>query len=240
MRGTPAKIKIFGYDASSLDEMLLQRTKPITGTSSIPGNAYAVSNETFGDSDLAGVNFSDLEHYAGICGGGTQNLYLLGKFTDGLKSVTLIDKSAWQLENFRKLIGIYNKSGTRKQYANSIHKHLISAGLCKEDCGYSLKEGVFSKPHLVGIPKIKLKKADVVDALTEVTTHGTYLIYLSNVLEYLSPSKGDKLFHVIARNDNIFDGSKIVTTRLVSTFVSGQTTEIFEKTGGRLIRQRYF
>ena len=87
------KLNIKGYKPSRLS-MLLSIGQPCVGGDKIP---FYTSNEDLSFAEKVIPKFVGIEHYVGICGGGTGDLYLLSKLRPELKTVTLVDSSIWQL-----------------------------------------------------------------------------------------------------------------------------------------------
>ncbi len=80
-------------DASAFEFAMLGR--------SIRRIKYWVSNESFSEQEMEKIDFSRLDNYLSVYGGGTQNVYLLSKFGEykkNLQSKVLIDRRGWSLD----------------------------------------------------------------------------------------------------------------------------------------------
>ena len=76
---------------------------------------YSISNESLFNISGDLEKIYGLDKYVGVCGGGTQNLYILSKLckNNNLKEIILIDKNKLQLDNFKQIIDIYNNSSKK-------------------------------------------------------------------------------------------------------------------------------
>ena len=75
-------------------------------------------------------SFKDIKNYYGVCGGGSQNLYILSKLLEknDISDIQLIDINPRQLNNFKDLSDIYNRSRSDEEYESAIKDH------CKKYC----------------------------------------------------------------------------------------------------------
>ena len=154
---------------------------------------YSISNESLFNISEGLEKIYGLDKYVGICGGGTQNLYILSKLckNNNLKEIILIDKNKLQLDNFKQIIGIYNNS-SKKRYEDELIKlikkrtderikfYIIRHRFDKEE--YKLTN--LTKQSFNKNLKITLVIGDIFDFLSKINYKGKYFFYLSNVLNY--------------------------------------------------------
>ena len=177
---------------------------------------YNISNERipYGVRAFLSSLAPRVEFYAGICGGGTQNLEFFSIFEKSprLKSVTLIDKEPAQLKHFKVLVDIFN-SASEEDYPWHIMA-LTSA----DEAPFFLEYA--RKPRIGNDLTVTLKCTDITAYIRGISEKGVYFIYLSNVVqhlqfaEHLGLSNGarntpNQLLDAIISNPNIADGSML-------------------------------
>ncbi len=201
------KLNLMGYKPSGLS-MLLELGQPRVGGERMP---FYVSNEDLSFAEKILPKFAGIEHYVGICGGGTGDLYLLSKLESELKTVTLVDSSGWQLGNFRELADIYNKSHSEAEYGAHIRHHYKKD---KSHTGYD-DQTTLGLPKFKALPTIALKHSNIEKYLKNINVKGKYFVYLSNTLWCwwtASEKEAKALVSSICDNPNIEDGSIIVAS----------------------------
>lgn len=151
---------------------------------------YQISNESY-STELIGEfdKHSDFNTFIGICGGGTQVLYLLSKLSKNnqLESCSIVDIATEQLKNLEELIDIYDKSKDNCAYAKNIAKKIgvtdavEKTHLCSLYDKYQLSTN-FVKPVPNYNVEIGLYESDIIDFLKKSDGPGKCFIYLSNAL----------------------------------------------------------
>ena len=160
-----------------------------------------------------------ITNYQGICGGGTQHLYILSKLLEknDIDDIQLIDINPQQLENFKKISNIYNTSGSDEEYMSALRDHCNGGWDI-----YSLFKENTKKPIFDENINVNLIHTSVEEHIEQINTKGKYFIYLS-IIPY------DTELDLIKRKD-IFNEGTIVFT--VGDFGMGYT--MYEKKGNDL------
>ncbi len=226
------KIKVSGYKARGLEKLLiLPLTKPGLFSSCFV-SCYPVSNECLSNlgKEIGSDRLSSVERYIGICGGGTQNLELIGELGRPLKSITLVDLSRWQLENFRKVVDIYNSNEREEDYVKELERHYKTVNPRN-----SHFPGISERPVVQRQPSVCLVRSSLEKAVAAINEPGVYMIYASNILDLIWGRWGkirDVLCSSILKNENIAEGSIVVCTRPSDSGLS--LVNAYEKCGKRL------
>ena len=181
-----------------------------------------------------------LEKYIGICGGGTQNLYILSKLCkhNNLKEIVLIDENGLQLDNFKQIITLYNNF-SQSQYEHELIKLIKKRA---ERIRFNIirylrfdkekyKRTNLAKPPFNKNIKITLVTGDIFDFLSKASYNGKYFFYLSNILNYRERTtnvggRSAKLIEVL-KNKNVASNSLLLLIR--STLLLESTKTIIIK-----------
>ena len=158
------------------------------------------------------------DNFIGICGGGTQILYILSLLTrkNKLKSIKLIDYDKNQLLNFNYIVKAYKKNKDTIHYITDLSKRpdltegklllkgnaiinrsyrFIAPMLFNKDYGF--EETNLRKPKIKGDLKIDLIYENFFKYIkTAKLKEGKYLIYVSNILTYMKNNPVKLLFKV--------------------------------------------
>lgn len=157
---------------------------------------YPISNENFIPVKKNLESFKGFQYYIGICGGGTQNIFLLSLLTKNnkFKKISLVDKKISALVNFTYIAKAYNKSkddlhyfsNTIKAYrrfkVNYIPYFRFFLPMFRYK-SYGFEETNFKYYQLKKDLTIYLEKADMVEYIRNLPS-GKYFIYLSNILTF--------------------------------------------------------
>jgi hypothetical protein len=159
---------------------------------------FPISNECFTPIKATLNSLIGLDYYLGICGGGTQNIYLLSQLLlhNRFKKLALIDTKLVELDNFRYVAKAYNKTNDDLHYFASLIKHYKRFNI--NDAlpyyrffwpsffydSFIFEETNFKKE----LPKniiVHLEQADIFKQISNNDLPiGKYFIYLSNGLTY--------------------------------------------------------
>ena len=142
-----------------------------------------------------------MEHYLGICGGGTQNLYLLQLLTkkNRFKWKRLIDSNKEQLLNFVDITNVLAYSKGDLNYMSNLAKRPhLTYGRCGQyvryfyslfrDKSHGFEETNLKMPNLRNV-EIELVFSEFTRYMkTETLPKGKYFIYISNIFSYKNMS----------------------------------------------------
>ncbi len=221
------------YEDKRSGKILLCMDNIKSDNDTFPVVDFLLTNENYTDEALAAVrSLRGMTGYVGICGGGTQNIQLMGELSKDnmLEDVRLVDMSGMQLHNFRKLAEIYNNSKSDEEYAGALEMYARINGEpylrlfsytpnCKRA---SLKTDTLVKLRKYYIQdyfgpgcRSKLEglaaEQDINSEVGLVERKGKYFIYLSNALyDYLDGTESLKVMDDIRNNENVEDGSAVL------------------------------
>ena len=172
-------------------------TKPLNFTIS-KKVAFPIANENLIPIAKNLRKLSGIKYYLGICGGGTQNLYLLQLLTkkNRFKSKRLIDNNKEQLLNFIDITNVLAYSKGDLNYMSNLVKrpHLVERRYVRYF--YSLfknKSHGFEKTNLK-MPNLKNTEIELVCneflryIKSEKLPKGKYFVYVSNIFGYTKMS----------------------------------------------------
>ncbi|MDE1824392.1 MAG: hypothetical protein KGH74_03785, partial [Candidatus Micrarchaeota archaeon] len=166
---------------------------------------FPIANEDFTPLRQELNKIRNINFYLGVCGGGTQNIYLLSFLTkhNKLRLVELFDILKPPLENFTHIAKAYNESVNNFDYFLRIIKQYRRFKV--RDVPYhrfffhmfhrkstGFEETNFKKWTLSKNLTIKLIHQDILKHIKTINTEGVYFIYLSNILTFLGMSRGLK------------------------------------------------
>ncbi len=145
---------------------------------------YPTSNEIYSKDAVAfldGYKADRFDGYIGICGGGTQNLFILSRLLRGnhLKSIVLLDIDINQLHNFAYLVRKHNTKNERR-YQRILSERGIEALTPRETLDF-LSVNI-TKPVITNDVSIGLECMDILEYLKRINENGRYFIYLSNAV----------------------------------------------------------
>ena len=130
-------------------------------------------------------SFKGIENYCGVCGGGSQNLYILSKLLEknDISDIRLIDINPRQLNNFKDLSNICNKSRSDAEYKSALKDHCIK--YCDDaeagwDIYSSCKQNI-ERPIFSTDVNVKLIFDSIEQQLIKNDIKGKSFIYLSNI-----------------------------------------------------------
>ncbi len=169
---------------------------------------YLVSNEDYCDASLSAVgSLVGIIYYIGVCGGGTQNLCLLGKLLEknNIERIRLVDKERRQLDNLGKIGDIYNKSDGDEKYSAALIRH---AGGPLNMIYASVNE---RKPKIRRDITIDTWMGLAEDYLkNNVNERGRYFVYLSNALfGWIKEGESCEMLDRILSDEKFEDGSAV-------------------------------
>lgn len=156
-----------------------------------------------------------VDNFIGICGGGTQILYILSLLTrkDKLKSIKLIDYDKNQLLNFNYILKVYEKNKDPIHYIAYLSKRpdftdgklpkdeslrnralrFIAPMLFNKDYGF--EETNLRRPKIKGKLRIDLIHENFYTYMKSARLKkGKYLIYTSNIFMYIQRNLLELLF----------------------------------------------
>jgi hypothetical protein len=148
---------------------------------------------------------SGIQNYVGLCGGGDQNLFLLGLLSkkNELGKVTLVDYKVGQLLNFKEIAEAFNTRNSA-EYASFIDTS--SWGNRHKNCDWR-----HQKPEIGRDMRIDGVLYDIVDYIHDIREQGTYFFYLSNGLSDHLPSRhSERALKYLLGNRSISDGSTVM------------------------------
>ena len=149
---------------------------------------------------------TEFNYYIGICGGGTQNIYLLYLLTkkNSFKLIRLLDVNKEQLLNFIDIINVMKGSKNDLQYISNLTKrpHTIVSIADQtytrfmryfipmfRSKSYGFEETNLKKYTLQKVKRIELVYSDIAKYLnSEHLQKGKYFIYVSNIFTYTGMS----------------------------------------------------
>ena len=149
---------------------------------------------------------TEFNYYVGICGGGTQNIYLLYLLTkkNSFKLIRLLDVNKEQLLNFIDIINVMKGSKNDLQYISNLTKrpHTIVSIADQtytrfmryfipmfRSKSYGFEETNLKKYTLQKVKRIELVYSDIAKYLnSEHLQKGKYFIYVSNIFTYTGMS----------------------------------------------------
>ncbi len=153
---------------------------------------YPVSNEYLKPAAKFLTKLSNFDFYDGVCGGGTQNLYLLQTLhqKNRLKTITIIDYEKAQLKNFKRIAKIYNSTNDKKEYQEKIISNSRIFVRVFNWLNYSTKAEIkvkklnLKKPVFYKDIRIKLINSDFNDYISSINLKGKHFIYASNICNF--------------------------------------------------------
>jgi hypothetical protein len=181
-----AKIYIENYD--NLDDI---RKRP----------GYLISNEHLKPAVKFLRNLYNFDFYDGVCGGGTQNLYLLETLhhRNSFKKITLVDSEKKQLKNFKRIVEIYNSTKDEKEYKEKIisnHQifiHFYNRLNYLTKAETKVRELDLNRPAFSKDIRIKLINSDFNEYIRSIDLKGKHFIYASNICNFNSTSNATKI-----------------------------------------------
>ena len=161
---------------------------------------YLISNEYLKPTAKFLTKLSGFDFYDGVCGGGTQNLYLLQILhkKNKFKRITLIDYEESQLKNFKRIVGIYNSTSAKNEYQEKILNNYQIRMRFLNWLNYLTKAEIkvkklnLKKPVFYKDIRIKLVNSDFNDYIKSINIKGKYFIYASNLCNFNPGSKVTK------------------------------------------------
>lgn len=163
---------------------------------------FPVANENFRSIEHRIDKIRDADFYLGVCGGGTQNIYLLSILSKNcsLKSIELVDLNVVALENFINISEAFNKSEDSLYYLSNIIKKYRQFKFKPKIIPYwrfffgmfkygsnGFEETNFRKVSLKKNILVKLKSGDILSYMKkENGKTGKYFVYLSNIFTYFT------------------------------------------------------
>ncbi|MEM0143648.1 MAG: hypothetical protein QXL94_06825 [Candidatus Parvarchaeum sp.] len=181
------------------------KIKPINFTLSTKVN-FPISNEDLSPLAKDLEKISGLNYYIGICGGGTQNIYLLYLLSNKnkFKSIRLLDVNKEQLLNFIDIVNVLKSSKNDLQYLSNLVKrqHTIIGGVSStytrflkyfypmfKNKFYGFEETNLKRYLLRNFKEIELLQSDLTKYLvSERLQRGKYFVYVSNIFTYTGMS----------------------------------------------------
>ncbi len=149
---------------------------------------------------------TEFNYYVGICGGGTQNIYLLYLLTkkNSFKLIRVLDVNKEQLLNFIDITNVMKRSKNDLQYISNLTKrpHTIVSRADQtytrfvryfipmfRSKSYGFEETNLKKYTLQKVKRIELVHSDLAKYLnSEHLQKGKYFIYVSNIFTYTGMS----------------------------------------------------
>ena len=149
---------------------------------------------------------TEFNYYVGICGGGTQNIYLLYLLTkkNSFKLIRVLDVNKEQLLNFIDITNVMKRSKNELQYISNLTKrpHTIVNRADQtyarfvryfipmfRSKSYGFEETNLKKYTLQKVKRIELVHSDLAKYLnSEYLQKGKYFIYVSNIFTYTGMS----------------------------------------------------
>ncbi len=187
----------------------------------ISNEIYSEITNNYDNFDKQLRSIEGITNYHGVCGGGTQHLYILSKLLEGndIRDIQLIDIDSRQLNNFIDITDIHNDSRWDREYESNLKKHCNDMWSPLYSC---LKQNT-ERPKFSEDINVKLIHAPVEEHLKQNNTDGKYFIHLSNI-----PDNTNEL-DLIERKDNFEEGTIVLT---VGPYAIGYT--MYEKNGNDL------
>lgn len=161
---------------------------------------FPIANEDLTKLKKDLLKFSDIDYYFGVCGGGTQNIFLLAMLTkkNRLKKIELLDIQTEPLINFTYVAKAYNTSKDDLHYLTRLVKAYRRFKIKPETIPYrrffsqmffhkssGFEETNFKKHLLNRKIIVKLKHRDILKYIEKGKIKpGKYFIYLSNILTF--------------------------------------------------------
>ncbi len=205
--------------------------------------SYPISNENLSNIGLNLERISNVTNYVGICGGGTQNLYILSKLCqrNKIREITLIDENKLQLDHFKHIVAAYNKSLDPERYTKEIIK--LTKKPLSERVIFNLIRYLrldrtdyiitnLNRPTFDKNIRITLVYGDIFDFLSKIGHKGKYFLYLSNILNYRqrTTNVGKRNFRLkeVLKNRNI-DQSSLLLLITSNTWVEPTKATLIRK-----------
>jgi hypothetical protein len=178
---------------------------------------FPIANEDFStiSNDLKKVK--SMKYYLGICGGGTQNLYLLQLLIkmNSFRWIRLIDTNREQLLNFIDIVNALEDSKDDLSYISKLAKrkqripdgrYIRYFSLMFERESFGFEETNLRKPKLKDM-EIELVNNEFLKYVkTENLPRGKYFIYVSNIFSYTRMSLRLKLNRLLCIGNEILSG----------------------------------
>jgi hypothetical protein len=158
---------------------------------------------------LAGI-----QEYVGVCGGGDQNIFLLGLLqrNNNLRGVTLVDYDVGQLLNFREVVDDFNAPADA-DYASAPEAVDISAWVDKNDSRHDWRD---RRPELARDLEIRGVLRDIVDYVSGIGERRTYFLYFSNALfSHVLPERSRDALAGVLGNDAVARGSAVLLVQML-------------------------
>ena len=154
-------------------------------------------------------NLSGMDEYAGICGGGDQNLYLLSLLmkNNDLRRITLFDNNVSQLVNFKNIVKIFN---TREGDDYVFAMDTKSLGSRSSTRGNDWR---CRKPKIKSDLEINGMLCDFAGRVCRINERGRYFLYFSNTMfdsAHISPARSARVLRSVLANEMIKDGSVLM------------------------------
>lgn len=181
--------------------------------------AFPVSNETYDSKTMSILkSLEGIERYAGVCGGGTQNLFLLDVLTykNRIQQACLVDTDREQLYNMGRLARICDDSEDDEEYSSAIRQHVRERGMRYHENRFPVYltfRANSTKPHIKNDIVISMLNDSIENYLDEIAEPGKYFVYLSNALvDHINMTTSIEILHDIESNDRFCEGSVVFLT----------------------------
>lgn len=179
--------------------------------------SFPTSNERYPQRVDRLLSEIEVDRYVGVCGGGTQNLYLLSllQAKNGLSKVVFVDREIKQLRNFLDLAALFNDSKSMESYESGI-KRRVNASMHSSYIGVpNFVKTNIRRPALKSDLEVELKFSNIDDYIEGLSDEGRYFIYLSNIyqLGWLGYENTESLLDEISESDTFEPGSVVFMSR---------------------------
>src|SRR5271157_1228277 len=154
-------------------------------------------------------NLSGMQEYAGICGGGDQNLYLLSLLMNNndLRRITLFDNNVSQLVNFKNIVKIFNtREGDDYVFAMDTRSLGYRSSSKRSDWRCH-------KPEVKNDLEINGVLCDFAEHVCGINEQGRYFLYFSNAMfdrTHIPPARSAEVLRSVLANETIKDGSVVM------------------------------
>lgn len=190
---------------------------------------------------------TEFNYYVGICGGGTQNIYLLYLLTkkNNFNSIRLLDVNKEQLLNFIDIVNAMKSSKDDLRYISNLAKrqHMISSRADQtyarfvryfipmfRSKSYGFEETNLKRYTLQNVKEIELVHSDLVKYMkSKYLQKGKYFVYISNIFTYTGMSwklYKNLLWSIIKEIPSFKSG---IRERADEKYVAGELDRIISK-----------